>query len=128
MNQQQILNRACEHLAEQRCSTWSLDGKCLYLGPTGLKCPVGCFMSAEQLEEYGSYEGYVSMLEAHARDAGDGVMADFLRDNRPILEALQKAHDGDKCDAFGMRVRLYDVARTFVLNDSAVVQIEEWNG
>lgn len=128
MNQQQILNKACEHLAHQKRTTWSIAGTCLYLSPEGLKCTVGCLMSEEQLKAYGSYEGYVSLLETHAREAGDSVMADFLRDNRSILEALQKAHDGDKCDAREMRVRLIGVARTFGLDDTAVNKIEEWDG
>lgn len=128
MSNQQIFDKACTHLAQQKRSTWSIDGQCVYLSPEGLKCTVGCLMSPQQLEEYGSYEGYVSLLEEHAREAGDLVMSDFLRDNRPILEALQKAHDADKCDVVEMSVRLTAVARTFDLDSGAVAQIEEWNG
>lgn len=128
MNQQQIFDKACTHLAQQKRSTWSIDGQCVYLSPAGLKCTVGCLMSKEQLKEYGSYKGYVALLESHARQSGDLVMADFLRDNGPILEALQVAHDGGKCDAIEMRDRLSAVARTFSLWDGAETQIKEWYG
>lgn len=128
MGNQQIFDKACVHLAQQKRSTWSIDGQCVYLSPEGLKCTVGCLMSPQQLEEYGSYEGCVELLEAHSRTAGDEVMADFLCSNQPLLEALQQAHDGDECDAAGMRTRLSDVARTFGLNAGAAAKIKEWNG
>lgn len=128
MNQQQILNKACGHLAHQKRSTWSVDGQCVYLSPDGLKCTVGCLMSPEQLKQYGGYKGYVALLESHARQGGDLDTADWLRDNIDLLTALQDAHDGDKCDAREMRVRLIAVARTFYLDDGVVAQIEEWNG
>lgn len=85
-------------------------------------------MSKEQLANYGSYKGYVSLLESNARQSGDLGLADFLRDNQQILEELQKAHDGDKCDVIEMRDRLSAVARTFNLNYDSVAKIQEWNG
>lgn len=128
MKKQQIFDKACDHLAQQKRSTWSIDGQCVYLSPQGLKCTVGCLMSPQQLEEYGSYRGYVELLEAHARKAGDSVMADFLQSNHPLLEALQQDHDGDACDVVEMRNRLTATAKTFGLNTGAVAQIKEWNG
>lgn len=128
MTNQQIFDKACLHLAQQKRSTWSIDGQCVYLSPDGLKCTVGCLMSPQQLESHGSYRGYVELLEVHTRKAGDLVMADFLQSNQPLLEALQQAHDGDECNAAGMRTRLSEVAQTFELNAGAVAQIQEWNG
>lgn len=100
----------------------------MYLSPDGLKCTVGCLMSAAQLKRYGSYKGYVALLEVHAWKVGDLDTAAWLRDNMDLFTALQDAHDGDKCDAREMRVRLIGVARTFGLDDTAVNKIEEWNG
>lgn len=128
MKKQQIFNKACVHLAQQKRSTWSIAGQCLYLSPEGLMCTVGCLMSPQQLESYGSYKGYVELLEAHARKAGDLVMADFLQSNQPLLESLQQDHDGDACDVVEMRDRLSSTARTFGLNAGAVAQVKEWNG
>lgn len=129
MNQQQILDEVCTHLAQQKRSTWSIDGQCVYFSPVDdLKCNIGCLMSKEQLVKYGDYKGYVRMLEQHARQAGDSTMSDFLRDNHDLLEQLQKDHDGDACDVVEMRNRLTSTARAFGLNTGAVAQIKEWNG
>ena len=47
MNLRETFNKVKEHLLAQNCAAIRSDGACLYRGPDGTKCAVGCLISDE---------------------------------------------------------------------------------
>lgn len=97
MNSQEIFDKVVLHLLEQgeRCSTMDEDGKetCLYRGPEGMRCAVGCLIP-DDLYDPGIEKKRVSSLPESIRevieptDMGTGTAIVFL-------ERLQDIHDNE---------------------------------
>lgn len=114
MTDQELFDKVAGHLLKQ--AERSVDGNkgCLYRGPRGLMCAIGCLIPDER---------YTSDLEQ------------FMPDDRPLLEAaglgeeqaklaykLQEIHDG--YDAFSWPRKLREFATEYGLDPSIVDQLE----
>jgi hypothetical protein len=97
MNRQETFDKVVKHLLLQNKQSVSIRG-CLYRGPDGLKCAVGCLIQDEV---------YTSDLEHKSVDNPDAKAAlelslgcNLTNDDIFFLSLLQKIHDGHKVEAW----------------------------
>jgi hypothetical protein len=81
---QEAFDKVVRHLLTQIERSVGPDGRCLYRGPRGLRCAVGCLIPEDQY--LWDFEGYDSDHVAQRVPALSGVSI-FL------LTALQRVHD-----------------------------------
>lgn len=128
MTKQEIFDTVLAHLRKQGKASLSAEGDCMYRGPGGTSCAVGCLIPDELydslIENFGSNHIMEGRLP-HGRES-DGpktlpIMARIAKhlgvENRPLLNALQTAHDAYLADeglpAWERRMR--SIARYFRL-------------
>lgn len=105
MTPQEIFDKVCKHLLTQRVK--SINGtKCVYRGPNGTKCAVGCLIPDElykpAIESCTVHKlicdtallGYTKQQEAELAKLG------FTDDNAVLMAELQAIHDGDEVAAW----------------------------
>lgn len=94
MNQQRIYERVRDHLLTQNAkSQVNLPVQCLYRGPAGRKCAVGCLITDENYDEAleGHGLGYEDDIVLNAVEAS---IDDTLGDSDILLlNCLQRVHD-----------------------------------
>lgn len=89
MNKQEMLNTAVPFLIKQAVPSMTENGtRCLYRGPNGTKCAIGCIIPDDRYQEQFDGVGFISSLKGIS-----GVMPDILGDDIPFLRALQQCHD-----------------------------------
>lgn len=129
MTPQDIFDRVCDHLAEQKGRAIAGDGFCQYRAPNGLKCAVGALIPDHLYDprmdapydvgdEPWDYGGGVMSI---ANGIRDGVYSPELRwiiEQEMLLSDLQSVHDvSDNWESSGaMRGALANVARMHDLN------------
>lgn len=139
MNKQQIFDTVVKHLAAQKTRSygtykshgvWSTS--CLYHGPNGTKCAVGCLIPDEKyspdMEGLNVYR--INLEEILCLDH-DYVVNEVVS----MLLELQRCHDtamigisdsARMMDASIMRSRLEKVAYNYNLDNSCVKLVTEW--
>lgn len=131
MTQQEVFDRVSAHLLKQMTRS-SYESTCLYFGPQGANCAVGCLLPPE-LRPFFEDDKYTTLnyctlgslpveLESLVED---GVLSgnlasevseivSVLRQHRPLLVRLQKVHDDydpeDWADHLGVAARTYGVS------------------
>ncbi len=118
MNAQQIFDTVVEHLAAQKVRCANEKGECLYRGPKGRKCAIGCLIPDEV---------YEPRMERLSPDLIPLAFPEEMRAQACIelMCALQAAHDS--CiDAPELRAQLEMEAEEFCLDASKVETITEW--
>ena len=94
MTNEEIFEKVKTHLLTQNAKSM-IDGTCLYYGPNGLKCAVGCLIEDEHFDpehngKLVSDEVVLQMLHKSGIDAhGTGTLSllrklQFLHDHRPV--------------------------------------------
>ena len=87
MNRQEIFDTVANHLLTQKEQSMDENGKCLYRGPNGLKCAIGCLIPDEDYSP--TMEGIrISALIDKFRD-----LPHYFYDYVVFLEKLQEIHD-----------------------------------
>lgn len=106
---QEIFDQVVAHLGRQRARSIDHDtGLCLYRGPDGLKCAVGCLITDAE------YTSEMDTLGSDVRDLQDGgLLPERLRDDVGLLSYLQEVHDYH--DVSTWRAHLGAAARKFSL-------------
>ena len=105
MTQQEIFDTVLEHLRKQGKASLSTEGDCTYRGPDGTSCAVGCLIPDELYDPLIENVSLPQIFNNYPpfRREGDWpelrpIMArisDHLGvENEPLLDALQRAHDG----------------------------------
>lgn len=88
MTEQEIFTKVANHLLTQNEPSVNSDYECLYRGPNGLKCAVGCLIKDEfysaDIERMA-----VATCDVNARLISSGIIVD----SHELLQALQQLHD-----------------------------------
>jgi hypothetical protein len=86
MTEQEIFDTVALHLIKQGKQSIDADDNCLYRGPEGLKCAIGCLIPDEL---------YLSKMECHGVSHlfVNYVSLNFLQPFDALLNDLQRAHD-----------------------------------
>lgn len=95
MTNQEIFDKVVAHLRQQKVR--SVEGNaCMYRGPEGLKCAVGCLINDDAYSH--DLEGKVAgAIEVRCALLASGVPADD-GDTIDMLRRLQNVHDDMPCD------------------------------
>lgn len=118
---QAIYDRIVTHLGKQKRRALDEDGlACVYRGPNGIMCAVGCELTDEE---------YKPSMEGHSVDGID--LPKRLAPHKGMLADLQNAHDDGATNEDGtfkkghglttVARRLIAVAETHKLNTQALV-------
>lgn len=112
MTNQEIFDKVYRHLLTQNEQSYSDDiDLCLYRGPRGMSCAVGCLIPDEfyisQIEGMTIGSLNKSLLVEILTECGIGT------DSYDLLERLQTIHDQAAINRWGEALR--DVAATFNL-------------
>lgn len=121
MDDQEIFDTVAEHLFRQGTRSYAMDRGCLYRGPDGTKCAVGCLIQDDD------YTPNMENKSVYALEE-DGLLPKYLMKNIRLLSSLQMVHD---TDGWGnrdeMRQALEEVAGMFNLDASKIAtQTGEW--
>jgi hypothetical protein len=108
MTKQQLFDKVATHLLTQNRK--ATDGKeaCLYRGPGGTMCAVGCLMTNAQYEEFGL---------GHLRALG------VEDENQGLVKRLQTIHDFSYVDRW--RDELRELAVDFRLSTAVLDTVRE---
>jgi hypothetical protein len=85
-SEQEIFDTVALHLIKQGKQSIDADGNCLFRGPNGLKCAVGCLIPDEVYRPEMEDESVSDLMCNY--DA-----LNFLNPNALLLSKLQSAHD-----------------------------------
>lgn len=123
MNAQEIFETVARHLFAQGRPAYDLSDGCLYRGPNGTKCAVGCLIPDDR---------YDPAMEHHAVQdlSREAFNLPEIKDHEDLLASLQNVHDAssncidhDRTKGFDpekLRWALIHVAKTYELNASFV--------
>ena len=93
MDSQEIFDRVVEHLWNQKVPALNENNTCVYRGPNGTMCAVGCLIPNElydpEMDEGGGKAVDVLFEEFH--EVTDKI--GFTKENLDLLETLQYHHD-----------------------------------
>lgn len=127
MTKQEIYDRVCAHLAQQKVQSRITDedgvGKCLYRGPNGTSCAIGCLITDEEYDpkmDIGDGTGVYGMMDFYPH-----IATKFGRENRLFLDALQQAHD-DCYKPEDIKATLMVIAEINELQAGAEQAITQW--
>jgi len=82
----EIVELVTKHLlAQGKRSTEAGASKCLYRGPNGLQCAIGCLIPDELYKDWFDEQGYVDMTI--------GAAAGISSDDLDLARRLQTIHD-----------------------------------
>ena len=85
INGQSIFNKVLAHLRKQGVASQNTDGgTCLYRGPNGRSCAIGCLIPDDEYKEIFEYQEATAILPLLSYDYTNYVH---------LLTALQCAHD-----------------------------------
>ena len=86
MTTQEAFNTMVKHLRAQGVPSIDYRIGCLYRGPNGLKCAVGCLISDEE------YRPNMEMIKASVL-IRDGLISGLGEVNLDLLDDVQRLHD-----------------------------------
>lgn len=98
MTPQEIFDTVVTHLSKQGKRSVNIEGDCLYRGPGGLSCAVGCLIpDSEYVHEMeGTLDRLVDLFVTGELDAKVRPVTDELLDqHRDLIDDLHTAHDAD---------------------------------
>lgn len=110
LNKQQVFDKVAAHLLAQKITSSKshiVGGSCLYRGPNGTKCAVGCLipddlyepsMEGKSVPGSGDFDMYLSTV-------GKVLTQIVEKDTFPLLAALQLLHDTIKPDNWDLELR-----------------------
>lgn len=113
MTRQEMFEKASRHLFQQGKRAVTGLNRCVYRGPNGLMCAVGCLIPDEMynltMEELGSIDILLSNRVVENLTLPKGIN----HVNESFLGALQNAHDvyEEEWTTEGLRERLKEVGR-----------------
>ena len=88
MTDQETFDKVKKHLLTQNRVSYLVYHGCMYKGPDGLKCAVGCLIPDE------IYDVSIERMPVSKLVHLNNKVADFLKQfNLPLLESLQYVHD-----------------------------------
>lgn len=121
MNDQEIFDTVAEHLFRQGTRAYDVDQGCLYRGPNGTKCAVGCLIRDND------YTPKMENKSVYALEE-DGLLPEYLTKNVKLMSSLQMVHDtAGWSNRDEMRQALEEVAGIFNLDASKIAtQTGEW--
>lgn len=82
MQAQEIFDTVTDHLRSQGRRSVNEEGDCMYRGPDGLMCAVGCLLTDDEVEDIN--EGWA---------VDQIILPERLKNHSELLYALQQAHD-----------------------------------
>jgi hypothetical protein len=102
LTDQEVFDRVATHLLTQRKKAEDQTGMCVYRGPEGAKCALGCLIPDELYEP--RFEGADLRV----------MVAENISQNRELLAYLQDIHDSESVDRWAYYLR--HAAETFGLD------------
>lgn len=118
MNTQAIFNKVATHLLTQNCLSAD-GGLCMYRGPDGLKCAVGCLIDDDHYDR--TLEGVTIGSDSNGRVRRVvelSIGRELSYDEVGLLANLQWTHDRGRLEEW--RVKLADIATQANLNADVV--------
>lgn len=108
MNKQKIFDRIATHLLTQGRKSLKVlrddpDPICLYRGPDGMSCAVGCLITDDNYTPELEDRRVNNSLIIEALEQSLNVH--LMQSDIAFLEELQYIHDNDKADAWPSRLR-----------------------
>lgn len=116
---QSVFDYAVAHMAAQGRRSTNGDSRCLYRGPDGLMCAVGCLIPDEEYSP--SLEDMV-VMNITPKQLPQALLP--YGDNT-LLHQLQRCHD-QALSPSRLREMLTMVAEDFSLDQSAIEGITKW--
>ena len=91
MTNQEMFDKVCAHLLTQLSTSLDDTGTCLYRGPDGKKCAIGCLIPDELYTEDLEKKEIRTLLDY---SIGNSELSAYLSQfNKDLLIRLQKTHD-----------------------------------
>lgn len=100
---QDVLDIGYKHCIEQGCRSYGdtpddrQSARCLYRGPNGISCIVGCFIHdgeyASWMDTVGDVGSLINHLREHPKKRLLKLQA-FLKKHQSLLASMQSVHDG----------------------------------
>lgn len=122
MTKQEIFDKVAIHLLTQKKRSISeSEGGCLYKGPNGLKCAVGCLFTGNfDTSELEGEAVFSSEVRCALQSLGviDSNESDQVEDQVDLLSELQEIHD--EMPPEDWRMHLLRLATEHNINTSAV--------
>ncbi len=118
MTEQELFNKVCTHLAQQKKRALDVAKNCRYRTKDGLKCAIGCLIADDR---------YMPELEHFSirqlRDAGIVGTKDI---DITFLASLQSAHDHNAI-LWYLKEELKAIAEDYHLNAKSIDLITDWS-
>lgn len=92
MNRTEIINRVKTHLLAQGGKAVDDNGFCTYRGINNSMCAIGCLISDEVAQAWGSYT-VKGVIDAQTNDNIDYKIPDWVYEHKELLVHLQCIHD-----------------------------------
>lgn len=92
MTPQEIITKVWEHMAKQRVQSRDKSKRCMYRGPNGTACAVGCLLddaTAKKLDQLDTV-AIAYIVEEHP-----DMVPEWVVENANLLAKLQHAHDNN---------------------------------
>ncbi len=93
MNRQEIFETVSRHLFAQGRRSSDKDGGCLYRGPYGTSCAVGCLIPDENYTDRMEFQAVDSLI-INQKDRGYTLPSDII-EHQHLLRELQCIHDAE---------------------------------
>jgi hypothetical protein len=90
MTRQEVFNKVARHLLQQNERSRENGKGCLYRGPRGLKCAVGCLIPDDKYIPVIEGEPVQSIMSRY------DILSDFPKEYGLLLANLQNLHDMDE--------------------------------
>ena len=132
MDRQKIFNKIAKHLLKQNKRSLNADGRCVYRGPNGLKCAIGCLIPDKiynkKMDNLGEWYSSVpiydlAMIYPNVRkyleiDLGSRLMTrmEGVPEDIVFLQSLQDIHDDDAYAPYEWKALLKEFAVDNKLN------------
>lgn len=114
MTPQEIFDTVANHLRKQGRPAMS-EGNCVYRGPDGTKCAIGCLIPDELYEEDMEGRGVLALITPDEYET-KFVLPDFFNDeNVRLMMDLQTVHDSWARYQTGLEDGLRSVAKHYEL-------------
>lgn len=102
INRQAVFTKVATHLLKQNAKSQDDEG-CLYRGPGGTMCAIGCLIDDEHYSEHFNREGLADFSVRNALAQSLGCV--LGERDMPLLRKLQKLHDNQSPEAWADSLR-----------------------
>lgn len=92
MEAQEVFDKVVTHLRTQGCQAFDPDNGCVYRGPNGTKCAVGCLIPDKEYTPQMEGQNVSAFVIGKFFDVSDNL-SKLIKNHYDLLVELQRAHD-----------------------------------